>query len=391
MPGFELIGEEERAAVNELFDDGGILFRHGFDTQRNGRYRVVEFEKAFAEYLGVKHALAVTSGTAAIKVALIGMGVQPGDEVVTQAFTFVATVEAIRDVGARPVIVNVDDTLNMDPAQLERVITSKTKVVLPVHMLGIAADMDSIGAIARQHGLQVLEDNCESLGALWDGRKLGTQGTAAAFSFDFGKVMTTGEGGMVTTNDHNIYKLAHEYHDHGHEGNPSFPRGRDTHRISGFNYRMTELQAAVGIAQLRKMDMMVETNLRHYSVIEEGLRGLQSEGISLRRVPGKSTPLGDAVIFELPSHELALAFAKKMSERGLGTKNLPDALDWHFAGKWDHIFREYGMSKEQLWRHCLPSYQRLSRCVAIPVRVRDSDQRVREIVGKLREIADELL
>lgn len=161
MPGFELIGAEERAAVNELFDDGGILLRDRFYSMRNGRYRALEFERAFAEYLGVKYALAVSSGTAAVQVALKALGVKPGDEVITQAFTFVATVEAIVDVGARPVLVNVDDTLNMDPVELEAVITARTRAILPVHMLGVAAEMDAIMAVAlpgteRNLGLRVL-------------------------------------------------------------------------------------------------------------------------------------------------------------------------------------------------------------------------------------------
>ena len=141
MPGFELIGEEERAAVNELFDDGGVLFAHAFDGVRNGRFRVREFEEQFADYLGVKYAQAVSSGTAALKVALVALGVKPGDEVITQAFTFVATAEAILDVGAKPIFINIDETLNMDPNELENVITEKTKAIIPVHMLGVAAPL----------------------------------------------------------------------------------------------------------------------------------------------------------------------------------------------------------------------------------------------------------
>ena len=134
MPGFELVGEQERNAINELFDDGGILFRHGWDTVRNNRYRILEFQDAFAAALGAKYALAVTSGTAALKVALKTLGVKPGDEVITQSFTFVATVEAILDVGAVPIIVNVDETLNMDPGELESAITDRTRVILPVRI-----------------------------------------------------------------------------------------------------------------------------------------------------------------------------------------------------------------------------------------------------------------
>ena len=389
MPGSELIGAEERAAVNEVFDDGGILFRRGYASRRNGRYRTLEFEKAFADYLGVKHALAVTSGTAALKVALVAMGVKPGDEVITQAFTFIATVEAIADVGARPVLVNVDDTLNMDPNELESAITPRTRAILPVHMLGVAAEIEDILSVAERHHLPILEDNCESLGANWKEKKLGTQGTACAFSFDFGKVITTGEGGMVTTNDEEIFKLAREYHDHGHEHRPGIPTGQDTRRIYGFNYRMSELHAAVGLAQLKKIDFIVETNRRHYITLEAGLREIG--GLKFRRVPAACTPLCDTLIFELPSTDIAQRFAERMGAQGLATKNLPDAVDWHFAGTWDHIFRHYGLSKEELSQKTLPTYDRLSRSIALPVMVRYTPEQVKDIVSKLMDIARELL
>ncbi len=389
MPGFELLGEEERAAVNALFDDGGVLFRHGFASQRKGRYRVLEFERAFADYLGVKYALAVTSGTAALKVALKALGIGTGDEVITQAFTFVATVEAIVDAGATPKLVNIDETLNMDPGGLEAAITPRARAILPVHMLGVAAQIDAIMEVADRHGLPVLEDNCESLGATWNNRKLGIHGTACAFSLDFGKVITTGEGGMVTTDNEAVYKLAREYHDHGHENNPDRPRGRDTRRVPGFNYRMTEIQAAIGLAQLGKLDFIVERNRRHYATLEAGLRDI--EGVTFRRVPAACAPLGDALAFQLPTAELAQAFAQHMAAEGLGTKNLPDAMDWHFAGTWDHIFCDYGMTKEELWKAVLPSYERLSRCIAVPVMVKDTPERVQEILEMLRRIAKELL
>ena len=389
MPGFELVGQEELESIQEIFADGGILFRHGFDTMRNGRYRVIEFERAFADRLGAKHALAVTSGTAALKVALKALGVGPGDEVITQSFTFIATAEAIADVGAKPVVVNIDDSLNMDAGELEGAITKRTRAILPVHMLGVAADMDAITSIARSFNLPILEDNCESLGAEWDGKQLGTGGTACAYSLDFGKVITTGEGGMVTTDDEEIYKLAKEYHDHGHESNPSLPRGRDTRRIFGFNYRMTELQAAVGLAQVRKLDFIVETNRRNYARLQEGLRDISS--LNFRTIPAKCKPLCDTFIFELPSAELAQKFVQRMGEKGLGTKNVPDAIEWHFAGYWDHLFANYGMSKVELWQSLLPSQQRLARCVSLPVMVKHTPEQIDENVSKLREIARELL
>ena len=136
MPGFELIGKEERRAINDLFDDGGVLFAHGFDALRNGRYRVREFEKKFADYLGVNYAQAVSSGTAALKIALRALNIKPGDEVITQAFTFIAVAEAIIDLGAKPVFINIDETLNMDPEELKKSINKNTKAIIPVHMLG---------------------------------------------------------------------------------------------------------------------------------------------------------------------------------------------------------------------------------------------------------------
>jgi 8-amino-3,8-dideoxy-alpha-D-manno-octulosonate transaminase len=380
-----VIGEEERAAVNELFDDGGILFRHGFDAMRKGRYRVLEFERAFADWLGVEHALAVSSGTAAVKVGLVGLGIGPGDEVITQSFTFVATVEAIVDVGAVPVIVDIDDTLGIDPAALEAAITPRTKAVVPVHMLGVAADVDAIGEIARRHDLLVLDDNCESLGAEWDGRKVGGLGDAGAFSLDFGKVITSGEGGVVATNDEEVYRLAREYHDHGHENRPDLPRGRDTHRIHGFNYRMTEIQAAIAGAQLGKLDDLVAANRRNYEVLEEAVAGV--DGIVMRRIPSKCTPLCDTLIFELGDVDRAAAFVARMGARGLGTKNVPDAIEWHFAGFWPHIFGRFGLDEDALWRSTLPSWERLSRCVAVPVMATMPRDRLDETAAALHEIA----
>jgi 8-amino-3,8-dideoxy-alpha-D-manno-octulosonate transaminase len=389
MPGFELIGPEEQAAVDEVFQQGGVLFRHGWDGQRRGRYRVLEFERAFAEHLGARHALAVTSGTAALKVALVALGVRPGDEVITQAFTFVATVEAILDVGAVPVVVNVDDTLNMAPDEFERAITPRTRAVVPVHMLGVAARIDRIRAIARAHGLSVLEDNCESLGATWDGRPLGAGSEATAYSFDFGKVITTGEGGMVTTDDDHIYALACEYHDHGHENNPAVPRGRDTRRIAGFNYRMGELPAAVGLAQLRKLPELVRRNRENRAALSAGLARMGK--FEFRAIPEPCQPLDDAVIVLLPSAKTAQEFARRMAERGLATKNLPDAMDWHFAGTWEHIFGRFGISPDELWTALLPSYERLARCVALPVMVRDTPARIAGVLQHLEDIAKELL
>ena len=390
MPGFEVIGAEEKQALVDLFEkQNGILFRHGFDAARGGHFKVLEFQRDFASYLGVKRALGVQSGTAAVKVALKAMGVGKGDEVITQAFTFVATVEAIVDCGATPVIVNCDATLNMDPAELETKITKRTKVICPVHMLGVAADMDPIMQIADQAGIRVLEENCEALGAMYDGKFLGGIGAMATFSFDFGKVITTGEGGMVATNDEELYKLACEYHDHGHENNPKLPRGRDTRRIHGFNFRMTEMQGAIGIAQLKKLDRIREANHRNYTLLEEGLHGVP--GLGFRTIPAKCKPLYDTLIVNMPTEKKAEQFVAKMAEVKLGTKNIPDAFEWHFAGYWTHIFGELGFTKKQTWDSVRPTYDLLARSISLPVMVNEEEAAVRQRSAALRKIAELVL
>ncbi|HSR36934.1 MAG TPA: aminotransferase class I/II-fold pyridoxal phosphate-dependent enzyme, partial [Desulfurivibrionaceae bacterium] len=188
MPGFEIFGAEEKKEINEVLETG-VLFRYEFPDQRKGIYKVREFEEKFAAYCGVKHGQAVTSGTAALKVALAALGVGPGDEVITQCFTFVATWEAIFDVGAVPVFAEVDETLNLDPKELEKKITAKTKVIIPVHMMGAAARIEEIKAIADKHGIPVLEDTAQAAGASLNGRRLGSFGACGTFSFDPVKTM----------------------------------------------------------------------------------------------------------------------------------------------------------------------------------------------------------
>ena len=388
MPGFELVGEEERKAVNDLFDDGGILFAHGFDNMRSGRYHVREFEKQFADYLGVKYAQAVSSGTAALKVALIALGVKPGDEVITQSFTFIAVAEAIIDVGAKPVFVNIDETLNMDSEELEKAITNRTAAIIPVHMLGVSAEQDKIHKIAKKHKLPILDDACESLGAEWGSEKLGAQADIATWSFDGGKTITAGEGGMITTNSKELYLLAKEYHDHGHMNNPDFPRGRDTHRIWGFNYRMTETQAVIAKVQLAKLDYIVKKNRKNYSILEAMLAGIK--GVKLRKIPDKSKSLCDTLIIQLDNKDLADKLVSMMKGEGLGTKNVPDAIQWHFAKYWDHMLHKMELSKNELQYSLEISSKKLERCVAFPIMVKTTEREMYSQSKIIKEIIESL-
>lgn len=277
MPGFEIFGEEEKKQIQDVLDTG-VLFRYEFDQQRKGVYKVREFEEAFAKYTGAECAQAVTSGTAALKVGLTALGVSAGDEVITQCFTFVATWEAILEVGAIPVFCEVDETLNLDPQDLKNKITDKTKCIIPVHMLGAQARIEEILAIANEHNIPVLEDTAQAAGGRINGKHLGTFGACGTFSFDSVKTMTTGEGGMIITNDGDLWRSMSEYQDHGHDHikNPG-GRGGELRNFIGFNYRMMELQGAMGLAQLAKLDSMIVAQKK----IKHGLwRLLQQSQVS---------------------------------------------------------------------------------------------------------------
>jgi len=384
MPGFELIDEQERAAVNAVFDNGGVLFRQSFAAMRNGIYKVKEFEAAFAAYQGAAHAQAVTSGTAALKVGLQGLGIRPGDEVITQSHTFVATVEAILECSAVPVIVNIDRSLNMDPVDLERSITPRTRAIIPVHMLGVAADMDRILAIAARHRIPVLEDTAQACGGTWRGRRLGTLGTAGTFSFDHGKFLTTGEGGMVVTNDPDVFFRARCYSDHGHEDNPKFPRGEDTRSRPGFNYRMMELQGAIGLVQLAKLPASIERHRANKLALRAAIEQRLAGAVQFRRVHDPAGDTGDALVFFLETAEHAKAVARDLQARGIGFKNLPDALNWHFAGTWDHLLAGLPwMQGRTIAEHCRPSETVLRQAIALPIFYKMDSARIEHVATQV--------
>ena len=281
MPGWELIGSEEQESLNSIFaQSNGVMFAHGFDHLRNGRFRVREFEAELKQAHSMRHCLATTSGTMAQYIAMKAMGIGPGDEVITQAFTFVATVETIVELGATPVVVDVDETYNMDPTLLEQAITPQTKLIIPVHMLGNPCDMDKISELARKHKIPVLEDGCEAFGGFYKGKPVGSLGDVSVFSFDFAKTITTGEGGCIFTNDRLLDKRMREFHDHGHESNSLLPRGRDTKSFPGLNLRMSELQAAVGQAQLKKLKIIREGNIRNKKIIKDALSMHEDNGLN---------------------------------------------------------------------------------------------------------------
>jgi 8-amino-3,8-dideoxy-alpha-D-manno-octulosonate transaminase len=368
MPGFEVIGAEELAEVQDVFSHGGILFRHGFDALRNNCYKVRDFESAFAKVMGVEHALAVSSGTAALRVALAALNIGPGDEVITQCFTFVATAEAIIEAGATPVCADIDGTLNLDPLDLVRRITPRTKAVIVVHMLGTPAHLPEIAEICRLNKLLLIEDTAWGCGGNFRGVPLGTLGDVGTFSFDFAKTMTTGEGGMLVFRDPKIYNRAAAWHDHGHENNPSVPRWEDTRTSSGFNYRMMELQGAVGLAQLRKLPAVVTAQRANKAALWESIADLP--GIEAREVPDGAYETADALVFLVRDNAIARRCREELLRVGLATKILPEAYSWHFAGTWTHMPELVAAHGGDLSNAFAVSHAILSRAVSLPVGVK---------------------
>jgi dTDP-4-amino-4,6-dideoxygalactose transaminase len=233
-----------------------------------GGKRVKEFEEKFAAYQDAKYGVAVTSGTTALEVALRSADIRAGDEVITSAYTFNATATAVLQVNALPVFADIDpSTYTLDPKRVDESITDKTKAIIPVHIGGCPADMDSIVRIARKKGLMIIEDACQSWGAEWKGRRVGAIGNLGAFSFQSSKNITSGEGGIITTNDKELYELCWSYHNCGR----TLEGLRYEHEVLGFNYRMTEFQAAVLLVQLSRLDEQTKTRSENASYLSKEL------------------------------------------------------------------------------------------------------------------------
>ena len=359
-PGYELISQEEFKELSSIFKKSKTLSRMGFDKIRKNIFKVKEFEKLFKKKINSKYALAVTSGTAALRVALSTLDLKKNDEVITQSFTFVATAEAIIEAGAKPVCCNIDKTLNLDPIDFEKKINKKTKAVIVVHMLGAPGHMDLIKKICLKRKVKLIEDTAWGCGGKYGNNYLGTIGDIGCFSFDFAKTITTGEGGMLVFKKKKDFEIASAWHDHGHENNPKLNRWEDSRKKSGFNFRMNEMQGAVGKAQLKKLSKLVKKqNLNHYKIWNE-IKNFKE--IKLREIPKKSYITADALIISMQNKKKALKFRKELLKRNIMTKILPEAINWHFAGKWEHI-KVIFARRSQLKK----SQTILSKSVSIPI------------------------
>ncbi len=398
MPGYELWGAEERKEVNDVLETG-ILMRYGFDAPRKGIWKSKELETAICSTFGSTYAQLTSSGTSALTTAMAALGIGAGDEIIMPSFTFVASFEAVLSVGAVPVMVDVDDTLTLNPDAVKKAITSKTKCIMPVHMCGSMADMDALLSICKEHKLILLEDACQSIGGRYKGKMLGTIGDAGTFSFDFVKTITCAEGGVVMTNNEDVYIKCDGYTDHGHD-HTGVDRGADLHPFIGYNFRISELHAAVGLAQIRKLDTFLSIQKKNQSILKNILS--QVPEISFRRIPD---PAGDSCSFLswfLPTEEITRAVVNELKAQGILAGNFYwYDNNWHYIRKWDHLKNSVALNaysaelKEKLIQQANKDFSAsdavMSRCISSAISLLWTDEQIKEKGEKIIAVVKKVL
>ncbi len=333
MPGTELFGAEERKEIEDVLSTG-IMFRFNHDAQRNNIWKAKDFEAEAKKITNAKYALAVSNGSAAIMAALAASGIGTGDEVICPPFTYIATIEAILFLGALPVFAEIDETLCLSAEGIQKTITPKTKAVCLVHMCGGNANMDEIMALVNKHQLILVEDAGQAFSASYKGTYTGLFGKAGAYSFDFFKIATAGEGGIFVTNDENTYNLADSFCDHGHDhiGNN---RGMENHPIIGFNYRISELHAAVGAAQTRKVPEIKRKNLHNKKYLQQKLANLPGVGFAKLGDDNGDSATFLNILMDEP--EMAKRVVDELNKAGVGGFNYWFTNMYHFINQWNHI------------------------------------------------------
>lgn len=391
------IGEDEVAAAVEVLRARSLFRYYG----PNHLKRVEEFEERFRQRLGVAHAVGVSSGTAALQVGLVGLGVQDGDEVIVPAVTFIATVGAVVWARAVPVFAEVDESLNLDPASFEANITGKTKAVIPVHLANVSADMDPIREIARRHGVAVLEDAAQAVGVSYRGRPVGALGDAAAFSLQLDKNITTGEGGILTTDRWDVYDRAVRYQDQG--GQFTISTGDVREHTSGepflgANLRMTEIAGAIASVQLDRLDGIIASSRHAAQAIRSRLGDLP---VDWRRIPDPEGEGGSVTMF-LQSADTAERFAAALKAEGVPAgrvyggrpvyanpavlaRRTPWTTGCPFTCAEHPTDRVYHMGM------CPRSEDLLGRSVSIGVGPHMTDAEIDDAVRAVRKVAEHLL
>ena len=326
-PGAYMFGKEELDAAVEVVKSG-YLFRYGNETDPKFLHKVSTLETEFARYCDTKYALATSSGTSSLVASLLALGLKPGDEIIVPAYTFVASYSSAIFGGFVPVLSEIDESLTLDPDDIEHRITPRTRAIMPVHMLGNPCNMDRIVSIAKRHNLYVVEDLCQAAGASYKGKKVGAIGDMGAFSLNIFKTINTGDGGLLVTDNEELYASAFAIHDQGHKPLREGAEIGSRNQL-GLNFRMNELTAAVGLAQLAKIDTIVSILWQKRGRFKKLIA--ESEGFKFRKL---NDPDGDCatictVIFDTREQAIKVASA-------LGSKTV-DQSGWHVYSNMEHV------------------------------------------------------
>ncbi len=399
-PGGMRIGAEEEEAVLKVIRNKR-LFRYYGPVE--GPSVVAELERAFNAYMGSTYGVAVTSCTAALMCGLAGMGIGPGDEVIVPAYTWIASASAVVAAGAVPILAEVDESLTLDPADVERKITPYTRLILPVHMRGASCKMDEIMAIAGRHNLKVLEDTAQATGAMYHGRHLGTIGHAGAFSLQFNKIITSGEGGMLITNDESIHQRVQMYQDVVGGQRNNIPAAEI---LPGINFRMPELLGAVALVQLERLNQILADMRQRKQMLKEGMAEVANrKGIQFRVLNDPAGEAAIALIFYLPEAEQAHAVTAALKAEGVNAMVLyaPDEVDYHVYPHWAPIMNQRTWSSNGgPWRNharkvsytpnmCPRSLDLLSRAVHLDVSPELTNINVEEMVEALNIVLEAMV
>ena len=326
-PGAFWIGEEEKREVLDVLSTG-YLFRYGDLKNPDFKHKVYTLEQEFARYLGVKHAVATSSGTGSLLVSLLALGISEGTEVIVPGYTFIASMSSIIYARAVPVLAEIDESLTINPDDVERKITGNTRAIMPVHMLGNPCAMDRIMDIAAKHNLLVIEDACQACGGAYRGRKLGALGNMGCFSLNIFKTITCGDGGMIATDDDDLFARAFGIHDQGHRPNRSGVEVGNRSLI-GLNFRATELSGAVALAQLRKIDRITAALHRQKQLLKERISGVP--GFSFRRINDEEGECATLLTVIFNDKAQADTVCARM-----GTKTVSHS-GWHVYGNMEQI------------------------------------------------------
>lgn len=392
-PGGYRIGAAEEAAVLEVLRSRRLFRYYGTTV---GPSAVEAFERDVAVRLGTKHAIAVASGTTALTAALAAAGVGTGDQVIVPAYTWVSTPAAVVASGAVPVIAEVDDTLTIDVADAETLVNGRTRAIIPVHMRGAAADMSAVMDMAQRHELLVIEDTAQAMGGSFGSRRLGTIGDIGSFSLQFNKIITCGEGGIVTTDDAELHARALMYHDVAASVRE---RAAGTPALYGITCRMSELQGAVAGVQLGRLDDIIAACRAHRARIVDSVADIADrQGIRLRSTNDEAGDAAIALILLCPAAPTAMALAHMLQEVGIGAEVMfdPDVVDLHIAPHWRPILEARTWSARGPWFEQAGEFaygperwtgttQRLSRAVHIDISPDLTNEQVEAVAEALGE------